>query len=324
MATLIALLWAIHSATSQGVLYGIMALGVYITFRILDFPDMTCDGSFALGGCISAVLVVKAGWNPYVTLIFAVIAGGLAGAITAFLHNKCKIPAILAGILTMTGLYSINSRIMGQANIPFIKVDTIISLVKSILPQSIQSITNFTVWLILALGFIFVIAVIIFLYWFFGTEIGCALRATGNNEEMVRALGENTDKMKMLGLVIGNGLVALSGALVAQCDGYADIGKGVGILVMGLASIVIGEVIMRKVKTFKFRLVSILIGAIIYRIIIAVVLQLGLNTNDLRILTAVVIALALSIPKLLAKKALVSMAIAASNEEGVDSNVEHK
>jgi putative ABC transport system permease protein len=323
MSLLIALLWAIHSATSQGVLYGIMALGVYITFRILDFPDMTCDGSFTLGGCVSAVLVVKAGWNPYATLIMALIAGGIAGAITAFLHNKCKIPAILAGILTMTGLYSINSRIMGQANIPFAKVDTVIILVKKIIPQSIQNITNFTAWLTLVIGCIFVIVVIMCMYWFFGTEIGCALRATGNNEDMVRALGENTDKMKMIGLVIGNGLVALSGSLVAQSDGYADLGKGVGMLVMGLASIVIGEVIMRNVKTFKFRLVSILLGAIIYRIIIAVVLQLGLNTNDLKILTAVVIALALAVPKFIAKNPAASKAAVASGE-GDGTNVENK
>jgi putative ABC transport system permease protein len=300
-----------------------MALGVYITFRILDFPDMTCDGSFALGGCVSAVLVVKAGWNPFATLIVAVIAGCISGAITAFLHNKCKIPAILAGILTMTGLYSINSRIMGQANIPFAKMDTVITLIKKIIPQSIQGITNFSAWLTLVIGFIFAIAVIIFMYWFFGTEIGCALRATGNNEDMVRALGESTDKMKMLGLVIGNGLVALSGSLVAQSDGYADIGKGVGMLVMGLASIVIGEVIMRNVKTFKFRLISILIGAVIYRIIIAVVLQLGLNTNDLKILTAVVIALALAIPKFVSKNPATSKAVVSSGEGDV-SNVENK
>jgi putative ABC transport system permease protein len=324
MSIFISLLWAIHSATSQGVLWGIMALGVYITFRVLDFADMTCDGSFALGGCVSAVLAVNAGWNPYLTLFVAVIAGGLSGAVTAFLHNKCKIPAILAGILTMTGLYSINSRIMGQSNIPFIGTDTIISLVKDILPQSIQSITNFTVWLTLVIGFIFAAVVVMLLYWFFGTEIGSAIRATGNNEEMVRALGENTDKMKMLGLVIGNGLVALSGALVAQSDGYADIGKGVGTIVMGLASIVIGEVVMSRARTFKFRLISILLGAIIYRGIIAVVLQLGLKTNDLKILTAVVIAVALTIPKILATKASSAKVAVSSNVEGDNSNVENK
>ncbi|MFA9376288.1 MAG: ABC transporter permease [Lachnotalea sp.] len=310
------LVWAIHSAMAQGVLWGVMALGVYITFRVLNFADMTCDGSFALGGCVSAVLTVNAGWNPYVTLIVAVIAGGLSGAVTAFLHNKCKIPAILAGILTMTTLYSINSRIMGQANIPLINTDTIISLLKDVLPQSLQSIHNYTVWVTLGLGLIFSAIVILFMYWFFGTEIGSAIRATGNNEDMVRALGENTDKMKMLGLVIGNGLVALSGALVAQSQGYADVGMGVGTIVIGLASIVIGEVVMSKVKTFKFRLISILLGAVIYRAIIAVVLQLGLKSTDLKILTALVVVGALTLPQVLAAKATPTKASISSNQEG--------
>lgn len=321
MSFLVTLMLAAHSAASQGVLLGIMALGVYITFRVLDFPDMTCDGSFVLGGCVSAVLVVKAGWNPYVTLIIAVIAGGISGIITAVLHNKCKIPAILAGILTMTALYSINIRVMGQANTPLLGVDTIISLVKDILPESLQSIPNYTVWVTLAIGCIFAAIVIIFMYWFFGTEIGSAIRATGNNEDMVRALGENTDKMKMLGLVIGNGLVALSGALVAQSQGYADVGMGVGTIVIGLASIVIGEVVMSKARTFKFRLISILLGAVIYRIIIAWVLQMGLKSTDLKLLTALVVALALTIPKILGTKASNKAALA--NEEGVDSNVEN-
>lgn len=316
-------LLSIQGAASQGVLWGIMALGVYITFRILDFPDMTCDGSFALGGCVSAVLAVNAGWNPYVTLIVAVIAGGISGVITAVLHNKCKIPAILAGILTMTALYSINSRVMGQANIPFLGVDTVVSLVKNLLPKSIQSIPNFTNWVTLFLGIIFSVAVVGFIYWFFGTEIGCALRATGNNEDMVRALGENTDKMKTFGLVLGNSLVALSGALVAQSQGYADVGMGVGTIVIGLASIVIGEVIMGRAKTFKFRLISILLGAVIYRVIIAGVLWAGLKSTDLKLLTALVVALALTIPKLLAKNPAVSKTVATSGE-GDGTNVENK
>lgn len=312
--SLVTLLWASHSAASQGVLWGIMALGVYITFRVLDFPDMTCDGSFALGGCVSAVLAVNAGWNPYATLIIAVIAGGLSGGVTAFLHNKCKIPAILSGILTMTALYSINSRVMGQANIPLLGVDTIVSLIKEICPESLQKIPNFTVWVTLLMGCIFAAIVIGFMYWFFGTEIGCTIRATGNNEDMVRALGEDTDKMKMLGLVIGNSLVALSGALVAQSQGYADVGMGVGTIVIGLASIVIGEVVMSKVKTFKFRLISILLGSIIYRIIIAWVLQMGLKSTDLKLLTALVVAIALTIPKMLGTKA--SNKAAVSNAKG--------
>lgn len=320
MSFLISLLWATHAATAQGILFGVMALGVYITFRVLDFPDMTCDGSFVLGGCVSAVLIVKAGWNPYVTLIVAVLAGGASGAITAFLHNKCKIPAILSGILTMTALYSINIRVMGQANTTLLGVDTVVSMVKDILPESIQGITNFTNWVVIVLGCIFVTLVTMFMYWFFGTEIGCAIRATGNNGDMVRALGEDTDKMKMLGLVIGNSLVALSGALVAQSQGYADVGMGVGTIVIGLASIVIGEVIMSRARTFKFRLISILLGAVIYRVIIAWVLQMGLKATDLKLLTALVVAIALTIPKMLgataASKAAISM-------KGGDSNAKH-
>lgn len=319
MSFLVTLLWASHSAAAQGVVLGIMALGVYITFRVLDFPDMTCDGSFVLGGCVSAVLVVKAGWNPYLTLLVAVLAGGLSGAVTAFLHNKCKIPSILSGILTMTALYSVNIRVMGQANTPLLKVDTVISLVKEHLPESLQSITNFTNWVILLIGCIFAAIVILFMYWFFGTEIGCAIRATGNNEDMVRALGEDTDKMKMYGLVIGNSLVALSGALLAQSQGYADVGMGVGTIVIGLASIVIGEVIMSKATTFKFRLISILIGAVIYRIIIAWVLQMGLKPTDLKILTAIVVTLALTIPKMTGARALNKVAV--SNAKGEDTNV---
>jgi putative ABC transport system permease protein len=325
MSILISWLWALHTGATQGVLWGIMALGVYITFRVLDFPDMTCDGSFVLGGSVSAVLVVVLGWNPYATLIIAILAGCLSGAITAFLHNKCKIPSILAGILTMTALYSINLRVMGKSNIPFIKTDTVVSLVKDILPQSIQGIRNYTVWVTLGIGLIFVALVILCMYWFFGTEIGCTIRATGNNEDMVRALGENTDKMKMLGLVIGNGLVALSGALVAQSQGYSDIQMGIGTIVAGLASIVIGEVVMSRVRTFKFRLISVILGSVIYRAIIALVLQWGLKTTDLKLLTAIVVALALTVPKLIASKKAAAIAKASVyNEEGADSNAEHK
>ncbi|WP_236354897.1 ABC transporter permease [Konateibacter massiliensis] len=318
---LVPLLWSIHSASAQGILWGIMAIGVFITFRILDFPDMTCDGSFALGGCVSAMLAVNMGWNPYATLIISVIAGALAGAVTAFLHTKCKIPAILAGILTMTALYSINSRIMGQANIPFLGVNTVVSLVKDLFPASMQSIPNFNAWVMLLVGCIFAALVVVLVYWFFGTEIGSALRATGNNEEMVRALGENTDKMKAIGLIIGNALVALSGALVAQSQGYADVGMGVGTIVIGLASIVIGEVVMGRAKTFKFRLISLLLGSVIYRIIIAVVLWMGLKSTDLKLLTAIVVALALTIPKLLGTRA--SNKAALVNKKGADSDAKN-
>jgi putative ABC transport system permease protein len=296
---------AMFGAASQGLTWAILALGVYLTFRILNFADMSCEGSFALGGSVSAVLMVNYHWDPFITLIIAMISGMIAGSITGYLHTKLKIPAILSGILTMIGLYSINLRIMGQANTSLIGQTTIISIFKNLLPEAkalgIKDSTLQT-WVTMAVGFVFIIVVIAMLYWFFGTEIGCCIRATGNNEAMVRAQGVNTDKMKILGLVLSNGLIALAGALVTQSQGYADVSMGVGAIVIGLASIVIGEVLLLRIKNFAGKLAAIVIGSIIYRIIIAVVLQWGLNTNDLKLLTAIVVALALSVPILKKKK----------------------
>ncbi len=290
---------ALYGAASQGLTWAILALGVYITFRVLDFPDMTCEGSFAMGGSISAVLMVNLHWNPYLTLIAATLAGALAGMITGFLHTKLKIPAILSGILTMVGLYSINLRIMGQANTALIGQSTIISTIKDLLPSATDlgiRDSFLQTGVTLVVGLLFTLAVIGALYWFFGTEIGCCIRATGNNPAMVRAQGVNTDKMKTLGLIISNSLIALSGGLVTQSQGYADVGMGVGAIVIGLASIVIGEVVFLRVKNFAKKLLTIALGSIIYRAIIAFVLQLGLNSNDLKLLTAIVVAVALSIP----------------------------
>lgn len=299
---------AIFGAVSQGLTWAILALGVYLTFRILNFADMSCEGSFALGGSTSAVLMVNLHWNPFVTLIVATLAGMAAGAVTGFLHTKLKIPAILSGILTMIGLYSVNLRVMGQANTSLIGQNTIISIIKGLLPEAKElGIKDSTLqtWVTMGVGLVFIIAVIIILYWFFGTELGCCIRATGNNEAMVRAQGVNTDKMKILGLLLSNGLIALSGALVTQSQGYADVSMGVGAIVIGLASIVIGEVLFLKVKNFAGKLIAIIIGSIIYRIIIAVVLQFGLATDDLKLFTAIVVALALSVPVLKKKKGTV-------------------
>lgn len=296
---------AIFGAASQGLTWAILALGVYLTFRILNFADMSCEGSFALGGSISAVLMVNHQWNPFFTLFVAILAGMAAGFVTGFLHTKLKIPAILSGILTMIGLYSINLRVMGQANTSLIGQNTIISIFKSLLPEAKElGIKDSTLqtWVTMGVGLVCILGVIAVLYWFFGTEIGCCIRATGNNENMVRAQGVNTDKMKIFGLVLSNGLIALAGALVTQSQGYADVSMGVGAIVIGLASIVIGEVILFKVKNFAGKLMAIVIGSIIYRIIIAFVLQIGMNTNDLKLLTAVVVALALSVPVLKKKK----------------------
>ena len=302
------IIMALFGATSQGLTWAVLALGVYITFRILDFPDMSCEGSFALGGSISAVLMVNHHWNPFATLIIAVLAGMAAGSITGILHTKLKIPAILSGILTMVGLYSVNLRIMGQANTSLIGQGTIISIIKNLLPSAKEMGIKDSVLqtgVTLLVGATVTIIIVTFLYWFFGTEIGSCIRATGNNAAMVRAQGVNTDSMKIMGLVLSNGLIALSGALVTQSQGYADVGMGVGAIVIGLASIVIGEVLFIKVKNFARKLATIAIGSVLYRAIIAFVLQLGLNTDDLKLLTAIVVASALSIPVLKKGRAVV-------------------
>lgn len=294
MSLIMSLILAIQGAAAQGVLWGVMALGVYITFRILNFSDMTVDGSFALGGCVSAILIVN-GVDPFVSLLIAMLAGILAGLITGVLHTVLKIPAILSGILTMIALYSINIRITGKSNVPLLKSETIIDKVYAIIPLS-------DTWINIIIGVVFGIIIIGLMYWFFGTEIGCAIRATGNNEDMVRALGENTDKTKTLALMIGNALAALSGGLVSQSLGFADVGMGTGTIVIGLASIVIGEVIFGRRFSFAYRLSSVIVGSILYRIIVALVLQLGLKPSDLKLITAVIVAIALSIPVLSKKQ----------------------
>ena len=292
-------LLAMQGALSQGVLWGLMALGVYITYRILDIADLTVDGSFATGGAVCAVGVVN-GVDPILALLLATIAGAVAGFVTGFLHTKCEIPAILAGILTQIGLYSINLRIMGRSNTPLLKSETLF--------KNISEMTGLSsTWTALIIGIIVSVVIVAILYWYFGTEIGSAIRATGNNEQMVRALGVNTSVTKILGLMIGNALISLSGALVTQSQGYADIKMGIGAIVIGLASIVIGEVIFGQKGNFAIRLTSIIVGSIIYRIIVAIVLQMGMNTDDLKLLTAILVAIALSVPVLISKRNQVAM-----------------
>jgi putative ABC transport system permease protein len=282
------ILLAMQGAVSQGVLWGIMTLGLYITFKILDFADLTVDGSFALGGAVSAVLVAKLGMDPYLSLLFALLAGGLAGLVTGLLHTKLKIPGILAGILTMIALYSVNIRIMGQANVSLLGARTMLDLFAALgLDKTAGS---------LIIGSAFSLGLVFVLYWFFGTELGSAIRATGNNERMVRAQGVDTDAMKNIGLMISNALVSLSGAMVAQSQGYADVGMGTGTIVIGLASIIIGEVLFGRRFAFWYWLLAAVLGSAIYRVIIAVVLQLGLKSTDLKLLTAVIVALALGLP----------------------------
>ena len=289
------LLASLQGAVAQGVLWGIMVLGVYITYRLMDIADLTVDGSFALGACVCAVLVVNKQVDPVVALLVSAMAGLAAGAVTGILHTVFEIPAILAGILTQISLWSINLRLMGgKSNIPLLKVETLISkFVKMTgLTQSQAS---------MIIGIIAAIIIIAFLYWFFGTEIGSAMRATGNNEDMVRALGVNTKMTKLLALTLSNGLVGLSGALVCQSQKYGDINLGTGAIVIGLASIVIGEVLMGRLTSFYWKLTSVVVGSVTYFVIRALVLRMGLDANDMKLLSAIIVALALSLSVVLSK-----------------------
>lgn len=287
---------AMLGAVSQGILWGIMALGVYITFKILDFADMTVDGSFALGGCVCALLIVK-GINPLFAVVVAAAAGSIAGLLTGFLTTKLRIPGILAGILVQLALYSINLHILGGPNQPLTRANkTMMNWIGNVLhlgdvfPVSATSVSA------LICGIIFTVLIIAGLYWYFGTEVGCAIRSTGGNEYMSRAQGINTDFMKILALMLANALVALSGGLVMQQQRFGDVSMGIGTIVIGLASIIIGEVIFGKRFGFWWSLLSVVFGSIIYRVIIAIVLQLGMKTQDLKLLSAVVVAVALSVP----------------------------
>ena len=290
------ILLAMEGAISQGILWGLMTLGVYLTFRILNVADMTVDGSFAAGGAVTAILITK-GMNPILSLLFVFITGLITGLATGLMNTKLKINILLASILSQIALYSINIRIMGKANTPLIGMPT---MMRNLVDLTGGRLTTTQASLII--GLVIVTLIIVAMYWFFGTEIGSAIRATGNNEHMVRALGVNTDTTKILGLMISNGMVALSGALVAQSQGYADVGMGTGTIVIGLASIIIGEVIFGQRFGFWYVLLSAVFGSIIYRIIVAVVLQLGLKSTDLKLLTAVIVAAALSVPVVKAKK----------------------
>lgn len=287
-------LYAIEGAVSQGILWGLMTLGVYLTFRVLNVADMTVDGSFAAGGALSAILITK-GVDPLFSLLFVFILGTICGLATGFMNTKLKINILLASILTQIALYSINIRIMGRANTPLLGNDTMMSLFKKFVASTF-GVTISTTTCSLFIGLLVVVIIIAVMYWFLGTEYGSAIRATGSNENMVRAMGVNTDTTKIVGLMISNGMVALSGALVAQSQGYADVGMGTGTIVVGLASIIIGEVIFGSHFGFWYTLVSVIFGSIIYRIVIAVVLQLGLKSTDLKLLTALIVAIALSVP----------------------------
>ena len=271
---------------AQGLLWALVSLGVYITFRVLDIADLSVEGSFPLGAAVAASALV-AGLGLIPAFILATVAGALAGVVTGFLTTKLKIPALLAGILTMIGLYSVNLHVMGKANVALLRVDTIFTFAESFGLSASSA--------MFVVGLDAAVIVGCLMYWFFGTEIGTAIRATGCNPQMSRAQGVNTNRMIVFGLLISNALVALSGALVAQSNGFADVGMGTGTIVIGLASVIIGEVLFGT-RSFKNCLISVILGSIVYRLVIALVLQMGMPPNDLKLFTAVLVAIALSMP----------------------------
>lgn len=281
----------IISTLGQGLLWSLLAIGVFITFRVLDIADLTVEGSFPLGAAISVTLVV-AGVNPVVSILAAAVGGMLAGVVTGLVHTKLKIPALLAGILTMIALYSVNLHVMGKANVSLLRMDTVYTY--------LEAMNISATWALAIVGLLVAFLSGLFLFWFFGTEIGAAIRATGVNPQMIRAQGVNTDTMIVLGLLLSNAFVAVAGALIAQGNGYADVGMGVGTIVIGLASVIIGEVLFGT-RSFVKSLTAVVLGSVVYRIVIAIVLYLGMPPNDLKLFTAVLVAIALSLPTLKAK-----------------------
>ena len=276
------------TSASEGLIFGFITIGVYITFRVLSFPDLTVDGSFVTGGSVAAVLIA-AGCNPFLATIAALFAGLIAGAITALLNTSLKINALLSGILMMVGLYSINLRIMHGANIPLIRSITIFDSVAHFFSVKRNS--------VLIIYTLIVLAVIVFLVlnWFLRTEIGLALRASGDNEQMVRGLGSDTNKNLLLGCALSNGLVALGGSLVAQSQGFCDVNMGIGMIVMGLAAVIIGEGVLRPRGIAKI-LIACFVGTFIYRLFIAIALRIGLAPGDLKLITATLVVVVIAVP----------------------------
>lgn len=279
----------IISSVSQGLLWGILGLGIYLTFRILKFPDMTTEGSFPLGGAV-CVTLMNQGVNPILATILGMLSGMLAGFVTGLLYTKGKIPTILAGILVMTSCHSIMLMVMKRANLGLNEIQTL----KDFLPFSND--LN-----LLVLGLIAILLVISALIYFLYTRLGQAYIATGDNPDMAKSFGIDTDKMEMLGLIVSNGLIALSGALVSQQDGYADVPKGIGVIVIGLASIIIGEVLYSTGLTLFERLIAIVVGSILYQFLITAVIALGFNTNYLKLFSAIVLGICLMVPVLKTK-----------------------
>ena len=287
---IMSLITALPGAAAQGLIWGIMAIGVYITFRILDIADLTVDGTLCTGGAV-CIMMMLSGHNVWVSMLAATGAGLLAGLATGIFHTFMGIPAILAGILTQLSLYSVNLKIMGKAN-QAINVDKF-NLLVSLRRVKGVALTQNTLFIV-AIMIIILIAV---LYWFFGTELGCSLRATGCNPSMSRAQGINTDRNKVLGLMLSNGLVALSGALLTQYQGFADINMGRGSIVIGLAAVIIGEAIFSRIfRNFALKLLSVVFGSILYYLVLQLVIWMGIDTDLLKMLSALVVALFLAFP----------------------------
>ena len=278
----------ILSAIGQGLLWGLLGLGLYLTFRILDFPDLTVEGTFPLGACV-CVAAITHGLSPFIGLLLSLLAGALAGLATGLLYTKLNIPNILAGILVMTGMYSIDLRILGRSNVGLLNYQTFFNY------DFIQQLPDYLVAIVI--GVIFVVVVITLLTGFINTDLGQAFVATGDNERMAASFGINTDNTKILGLMVSNGIIGLAGGMIAQHDGYADVNMGIGTIVIGLAAIIIGEVLLPNLS-LSGRLIAIIIGSIAYRFVILIVLQLGFNTNDTKLLSAIILALCLAIPVL--------------------------
>ena len=284
----------ILSTVGQGLQWSVLALGVFLTFRILDIADLSVEGSFPLGAAVAAT-AITAGLGLPAAFVLALVAGSLAGGVTGLLTTKLRIPALLAGILTMIGLYSVNLHVMGKSNVGLLQNETVFTILENSLGLSVAMSG-------LVVGLVFAVAIAVVIYWFFGTELGTAVRATGFNPQMARAQGINTNTMVVLGLVISNGLVALSGATVAQANGFADVGMGVGTIVIGLASVIIGEVLcdafFRKGCNFSVRLSFVILGGIVYYLVMVLILWLKLDPNDLKLFTAVIVAAFLAVPYL--------------------------
>ncbi|MGD6793242.1 ABC transporter permease [Metabacillus indicus] len=305
---------ALFSSVESGLIYAIMALGVYLSFRILDFPDLTVDGSFVTGAAVCAALIVN-GVNPFIATLAALAAGFIAGCLTGILHTKGKINPLLAGILMMIALYSINLRIMGQSNVPLLQESTVFSVLldgwnqlgidafvqSMFLSAGLEAFIPKT-WSVLAAMCALIVLIKLSLDYFLKTEIGIAIRAVGDNEKMISSFSANTDLLKIIGLGISNALVAFSGAFIAQFSGFSDIGMGIGMIIIGLASVIIGEALVGT-KTIIRATLAVIIGAILYRIIIALALRADfLETGDMKMITAAIVIAALVVPQLLAKQ----------------------